>query len=726
MADGQGAGSGAPLPRRATRAGLDLASLTPLFRPASVAIVGASDNPAKIGGLPIRYLKQSGFAGGIHPVNPARETVQGLPAHSRIAEIPGALDLVVIAVPAREVRGALLEAAEAGARAAIIFSAGFAEIGAEGAAEQELLAAIGREAGIRMLGPNCSGFANFSNGAWVTFAPLLGEGQAQPGNVGMISQSGAFANFGYRVGRDRGVAFSHWITTGNAVDVDVADGIAFLAEDPGTDVILFYMEGCEDGSRFAEALALAHARGKPVAGVKVGATEAGVAAVSSHTASLAGADHVFDAVLRQHGVYRARSVGELFDIGYAASRGVRPANGKIAIASISGGVGVLLADAAAERGLDVAPMSESAQAEIRRIIPFAGAANPVDVTAQVINDLDLLEKCLDVIIKQGDYAAAVCFMGYLGLSEEYSPRIPALLDGIRTRMPDRTLAFSTLFRPEIRERLIADGHLVFEEPTDAIRAIAALRGFAEHFARAPEPAPVPPPPSQALSGLAGPLSEPASLELLCAAGVPVVAPVVARTADDARAAFRAVQAIGGGRAVLKIVSPDLLHKSDVGGVALGIESEDEAAAAFERVTAAVASGAPDARTEGCLLAPMIDGGVETILGVTHDPIFGPVVMFGLGGVFAEVLKDVTFRVAPFSEDEARRMIDEIRGAALLGGARGRPPADRDALSKALAALSRFAAANADRIESIDVNPFLVRETGAVALDAVVTARDVRE
>lgn len=701
---------------------IDLKSLAPLFRPASIAIVGASDNPAKIGGLPIRYLKAAGFSGAIHPVNPARETVQGLTAWPRLADIPGDVDLVVIAVPARDVRGVLLKAAEKGVKGAIIFSAGFAELGASGAAEQAELAAIGRDAGIRMLGPNCSGFANFSNGAWVTFAPLLGEGQARPGNVGMVSQSGAFANFGYRVGRDRGVAFSQWITTGNAIDVDVADGVAFLADDPQTEAILFYMEGCADGRKFADALAFARYKKKPVIGVKVGATGAGAAAVGSHTASLAGADHVFDAVMRQHGVYRARTVEELFDIGYAAANGATPVNDKVAIASISGGVGVLLADAAASRGLDVAPMPAAAQDAIRGIIPFAGAMNPVDVTAQVINDLDLLEKCLDVILQQGEYGTVACFMGYLGLSEEYSPRILPLLNAIRARRPDSTVVFSTLFRSEIRAQLVAEGHLFFEEPTHAIRAVSALRGFADSFSRQAEAAPQLENPAPALVEADGALNELDSLNLLREAGVPAVAPLRVRSEEEARRAFRALAKDRPGPAVLKILSSDLIHKSDVGGVALGLETEDAAAEAFARVTSLVTENAPDARTEGCLLAPMMWGGVETILGVARDPIFGPVVMFGLGGVFAETLKDVTFRVAPFGEDEARRMIGEIRASAVLDGVRGAPAVDRAALARALSTLSRFAAANADRIESVDVNPFLVRPEGAVALDAVVTAQ----
>ncbi|QIE56608.1 acetate--CoA ligase family protein [Pikeienuella piscinae] len=701
---------------------IDLKSLAPLFRPASIAIVGASDNPAKIGGLPIRYLKAAGFSGAIHPVNPARETVQGLTAWPRLADIPGDVDLVVIAVPARDVRGVLLKAAEKGVKGAIIFSAGFAELGASGAVEQAELAAIGRGAGIRMLGPNCSGFANFSNGAWVTFAPLLGEGQARPGNVGMVSQSGAFANFGYRVGRDRGVAFSQWITTGNAIDVDVADGVAFLADDPQTKAILFYMEGCADGRKFADALAFARSKKKPVIGVKVGATGAGAAAVGSHTASLAGADHVFDAVMRQHGVYRARTVEELFDIGYAAANGAAPVNDKVAIASISGGVGVLLADAAASCGLDVAPMPAAAQDTIRGIIPFAGATNPVDVTAQVINDLDLLEKCLDVILQQGEYGTVACFMGYLGLSEEYSPRILPLLNAIRARRPDSTVVFSTLFRPEIRAQLVAEGHLFFEEPTHAIRAVSALRGFADSFSRQAEAAPQLEKPAPALAGAEGALNEFDSLSLLREAGVPAVAPLRVRFEEEARRAFRALAKDRPGPVVLKILSSDLMHKSDVGGVALGLETEDAAAEAFARITSLVAENAPDARTEGCLLAPMMWGGVETILGVARDPIFGPVVMFGLGGVFAETLKDVTFRVAPFGEEEAARMIGEIRASAVLGGVRGAPAVDRAALARALSTLSRFAAANADRIESVDVNPFLVRPEGAVALDAVVTAR----
>ncbi|SLN70680.1 acetate--CoA ligase family protein [Oceanibacterium hippocampi] len=708
------------LPR--TPKAIDLASLDALFRPRSVAVIGASANAGKIGGLPIHYLKRAGYDGDIYPINPRRTEIQGLKSWPSLAAVPAAVDLAVIAVPAAQVREALLVVAAKGTKSAIIFSAGFAELGADGVRLQDELAAIGRKAGIRLLGPNCSGYANFANGAWVTFAPLLEEGQDSVGNVGLVSQSGAFANFGYRVGRNRGIRFSQWLTTGNTIDVDIADGLAFLAADENTKVILVYMEGCADGARFIEALALARARRKPVVVVKVGTTEAGAAAVSSHTAALAGEDSVFDAVLRQYGAYRARSVEELFDIGYAAANGTLPNSAKIAITSISGGVGVLLADEAATRGLDIAPMPEPAQAALRELVPFAGTRNPVDVTAQVINDFDLFDRSLEVVLQQGDYDMLVCFMGYLGLSKEYGPRILPLWESVRRRHPERTLAVATLFDPAIRQALEEAGHLVFEEPTHAVRALAALRHFAESFGRADGAAVSRPPGLLSLPAEAGPLNELDSLAIVQAAGIPTIGAIAVGSAEEATQAFRRIDAEGGRRAVLKVVSRELPHKSEAGGVRLGICSEEEAGAAYSEVMARVAQRAPGIAVDGALVAPMAEPGIETIIGVHRDPVFGPVVMFGLGGVFAEVLRDVAFRVAPFDVAEARRMIAETKASAILAGARGGPAVDVGILAQALADLSRFASAHAERVESIDINPFSVGPTAACALDAVVVLR----
>ncbi|MGH6927642.1 MAG: CoA-binding protein, partial [Dongiaceae bacterium] len=331
-------------------------SLDKLLRPESIAIIGASDEPSRIGGRPLAYLLAAGFRGPLYPVNSKRSVVPGLKAYPTIAEVPGTVDFAVIAVAAAQAIAAVGDCAARGVGAAVIFTAGFAEVGPAGAALQDRIAAIARESGMRVLGPNCLGLFSTENGFYPTFTTSLDRGLPKPGRLSIVSQSGAFGSHLYFTVIGRGLGMRHWIATGNEVDVDVAECLHWVAEDPGTDVIMAYTEGVKDGARFIAALEAARARRKPVIFMKVGRSALGAAVVSSHTAALAGADAVYDAVLRRHGAYRARSAEEMVDIAYAAGRGVYPASERLGLITISGGVGALMADDAGERGLKLPPM----------------------------------------------------------------------------------------------------------------------------------------------------------------------------------------------------------------------------------------------------------------------------------------------------------------------------------------------------------------------------------
>jgi acetate---CoA ligase (ADP-forming) len=406
---------------------------------------------------------------------------------------------------------------------------------------------------------------------------------------------------------------------------------------------------------------------------------------------------------------------ELFDTGYAAAQARElPENDRIGIVTVSGGVGVLMADAAAARGLDVTPAPQALQDKIRAMVPFAGARNPVDVTGQIVSDMGILERALEMVTGDGTYASVAAFVGSIGRSPINGPRFKEAFPRIRREFPQTLLAVSCYHTAEFRAALDGAGCMLFDEPTHAVRAIAALTHFRRAFKRAPVAAPALP--------AAEPLPQPpcdeaAALAVLAHAGIPVVPHRLVRSAEEAAAAADAL----GLPAVLKIVSPDITHKTDIGGVALNLASCDAVRQAFDAVTARAAHAAPEAALKGCLVAPMVRGGVETILGVQWDPVFGPVVMLGLGGIFVEALKDVTFRLAPFDEDEAMRMIGELRALPVLKGTRGQPPADLSALAKALTTLSRFAAAQGPALRSLDINPFLVQAEGegACALDAVL-------
>ncbi|WP_369645268.1 acetate--CoA ligase family protein [Variovorax sp. V118] len=692
-------------------------SLSALFAPRAIAVVGASSNAQKIGGIPVDYQRRFGFEGALYPVNPNADRIQDLPAFPSLRAIGQPVDLAILAVPSALVDGALDDAIAAGVKGVVLFSSGFAEVGAEGAAAQARLGDKARAAGVRLVGPNCLGFMNIARHVYATFSPAPGVGRVMPGRIGLVSQSGAFGAYAYAMARARGVGLSLWATTGNEADVQVADCLAWLAQDPDTDVIMAYMEGCRDGPRLRAALALAQANGKPVVMVKVGRTALGAEAAASHTAALAGDDAVYDAVFRQYGVLRARNLTEFFDLAHSAAVAGRPRDRSIGLFTLSGGVGALMADEASAQGLDAQPLSEAAQDTLRSWVPFAAPRNPVDITGQVTNDMTLIDRTARVMLDDQGFASWMGFLAAAGASDAFWPVLRSLVASLREAYPDTLLAVSTLLSPERRAELEAMRCLVFADPSDGIRTIAALAGLKPAAAVAATPASTKAP----LTLAPGTMSEPDALALLADAGVPVVAHRVVRSADEAAAAAEAL----GEAVVVKIVSADIPHKSDVGGVALGLRGAAQARAAFERTRDLALTARPEARLDGALVARMLTGGVECIAGVHRDPVFGPVLMFGLGGIHVETLRDVSLRALPITRDDALAMVRELRAFAILNGARGRPPVDLDSIADALCALADFAQRAGDSLDSAEINPLIARpqaEGGCVAVDALVVGR----
>lgn len=699
-----------------------LPSLSRLFDPQGIAIVGASATPGKIGAMPVSLLLQHGYGGRIVPVNPRADTIAGLPAVPGLDALDADIDLAILAVPAAHAAQALERARPGQVGAAVVFTSGFSETGAQGAAEQDRLCAIARERGIRLLGPNCLGFMNVRRNVYATFSPAPANGIVAAGGIGMVTQSGAFGAYAYSMARERGLGLSHWISTGNEADIDVADCIEWLAGDTHTGVIMAYMEGCRDGAKLRRALSAARAAGKPVVVTKIGRTQAGAQAAASHTAALAGDDAVYDALFRQYGALRARSIEEFFNLGYALDTWKHPPQGRrLGIFTISGGVGALMADDAADSGLTLPEPAADAQARLLERVPFASGRNPVDVTGQAVSEPGLLLATADDMLADGRYDALAVFLAAAGSSEALWPTFEAFARQMQARHPDVPLAISALFPPARRRELERLGCLVFPDPSAAVRTIAAVAAMASHSGRGTTQSD-PAPDTANRAPLRETYTEIQAMELLRDVGMPASPCALAVDAD---AAVRAAEDLGAAGqdipVVLKVVSPDITHKSDVGGVKLNIRGEDAVRRAYADIMAAVSQHRPDARVEGVLVAPMAPKGVECIAGVHCDPVFGPVVMFGLGGVFVEVLKDVSFRLAPFGRDEALDMIREIKGYALLQGARGAPPCDVDALADALATLSRFAHARAGDFSSVEINPLLAlpEGQGAVALDAVV-------
>ena len=688
--------------------------LTPLLAPASVAIFGASNDPTRISGRSLRYYREAGYQGALYPINPTRDTVQGLKAYPDIAGVPGPVECAVIAVPANLAIESMEACVAKGVRAVVMFTAGFAEIGAEGRAMQTRITEIAHDGGIRLCGPNCLGLFNMRIGHTPTFSSFLEEGPTPAGPLGMVTQSGAFGTHLLALTARRGIAVGVWLSTGNEADVSVADGISFLADDPDTTAIACYVEAIKDGAAFAEAVARARANGKPVIAMKVGTSTVGAAAAASHTASLAGADAVYDAAFRQLAVERAKTPEDLVNIAYACTRGRLPRSRRLAVMTMSGGAGVLMADAAEEGGLELTPLSDAAQKEVVGWVPFAAARNPVDVTAQVLNDPSILDKSFELLFGQENFPAMVGFFTTWASSPQMAEPLFQAVSGAARRYPDRYFALSAIAAPEMQRRYEEAGIGVFEDPWRAVESIAAAVRAAERLAAPPPQVPAVP---QNLPPLPkGRIAEHEAKRILAGAGIPVLDERLVIDAGEAAVVAPHI----GDRLVLKIVSPDIPHKTEMGGVMLDVPAS-EAAAAFDRMIERIRQRAPRAAIDGVLISPMVRGGVEMILGVQNDPVFGPVVLLGLGGIFVEVLRDVTFRIAPFGVEEAHRMIGELRGRAMLEGARGQPPCDLDALALALSKLSIFAAAKRAEFTSIDINPLLVRPRGegAAALDALI-------
>lgn len=691
--------------------------LDAFFKAEGIAVVGASDDINKIGGRPVHLLRKYGYAGPIYPVNPRAGEIQGLTAYASVRDLPTAPDMAVLAVPAGATAEALRDCAARGVKAVVVLSSGFAEAGPEGVALQDELVGIARAAGIRLLGPNCLGTISVVDGAIGSFSIVLEENMPPLGQVGIVSQSGNIGSYMVQNVALRRLGVSRFIATGNEADVDVADGIAAMAQDPHTRVILCCMETCRSAERLIAALDMARANGKPVIVLKIGATESGQAAAASHTGALAGSDAVIDAVFRRHGALRVRSVEELLDVGHAASQllpGRLPAGKRLTVVAASGGFGIMMADAASNAGFTLPPLSEPTKAVIRETVPTAGTENPVDASAQMSSRPDILFKMLSALMEEPNTDATLLF---LSLSLHNSRLRGIYLDAlaqIRAAHPERLLVIAAAGPADAVAEIVALGIPVFPSidsavgGLDGLARLGALRS-AGNVARA-EIAP------ETLDPAAF-RNEYNAKQALGAAGIAVLPEAVATSADEA------AELAGrfGFPVVLKIVSEDIAHKTEIGGVVLNLGDAEAVRAAHDRILANAAARAPGARIDGVLVTPMAGKGAELIMGISRDPVFGPVAMVGIGGIYAEVLQDVQVQTAPVSETEALAMIRSLRMFPVLDGARGLARADVSAAAQTLARLSEFAVRHAGQVAEIDLNPVLVRAEGegVVALDALL-------
>ncbi len=693
------------------------AGLTPLLAPRSVAVLGASSDPTRISGRPIAYMKSQGFQGGLYPINPNRTEIQGLKAYASINDVPEVPDVAIVAVASEVAAAAVEDLGKKGVKAIVMFTAGFAEMDDAGAVAQDKMVATARSYGMRILGPNCLGVFDARRSYYATFSSSFDSGWPVPGRIGIASQSGAYGTHLYTLARNRGIGASTCIMTGNEADVTVGECIGWLAENEDVDVIAVYAEGIREAPGLIAALEAARAARKPVVMQKVGRSELGTKAAKSHTASIAGDDAVTEAIMNEFGVFRASNSEQMLDIAHTATRKIYPVKNTLGVITVSGGAGVLISDVAETLGLSMPEMPMDAQKRLRALVPFCAPRNPVDATAQVSNDVSLVKTFTESMIRDGGYSSVLGFFSMTASSRRW-PSIKEQLNAVKEENPGHLYVLSVIVPPEGRDELETDGWVVHEDPTRAVVAIDAMGRFGAAFAK-PAGAPAPTVPAVTLPAVTP--TEAEAKRLLATAGI-ASAPEAECT--DAEAAVAAAAKFGF-PVVMKILSPDILHKSEIGGVLLDVSDAAGVREGFALLLQRAKSAAPTARIEGVLVAKQLKGGVECIMGIMQDPVFGPIAMFGLGGIFVEILKDVVFRRCPFGPDVAEEMIRSIKGAPLLLGARGRNKADVKALADTLSRLSAFAVAAGPKLASIDINPvFAMPEgEGAFAVDAVVEVGD---
>jgi len=707
--------------------------LRALLAPRAIAVLGASDDPVKIGGRPLAFLLRYQYAGKVYPVNPSRKTVQGLPAFASIADVPAPVDLAVVVLPAAAVEPALEAAAAHGVRAAIVFSSGFAEVGRAGREAQARLTALARRTGLRIVGPNCQGIAHLPTRLMTTFASGFLDEPLCIGPIAMVSQSGAMAGMLYELARTQGLGLNYWVSTGNEADVQAADILAAVVADGETRVACCYLEDVKDAARFREALARAHQHRVPVFVLKSGRSAQGQRAAASHTGSLAGEDAVYDAVFRDWGALRAADPADLLRLPQAFLR-YAEAGPRVAILSNSGGLGVLSVDLCVDLGLIPAEFSAETTAGLRAALPdFAAPQNPVDLTAQILTDPGMLMRVLPLLEADPGVDMIVFQVALFGAATDVGR---FARDVGRVAASTGKVVAMSCPQPHVVARFREAGVLAFDDSTVALRSLACLaevtrrrpRWRARLAAAAVAPAPTPPaaprptissPPGAAPRVSAeGFLSEWESRRRLEPFGLPLVA---SRLSADPDAAAAAADALGY-PVVVKICSPDLPHKSDAGGVALGLGDGAAVREASRRILDTVAARAPRARLEGLLVQRQVKGELELALGVKRDPVFGPVVLVAAGGVLIETLRDFRLLLPPIDTEAAEEALRALRIAALWDGVRGRPPLDLAAAAELLVRLGEAARSLAAAgVTEMDLNPVSVgtRGAGATILDALL-------
>ena len=689
--------------------------LAKFFNPRSIAIIGASQDLVSISGQPLNHLVSHNYAGNIYPVNPKYQDILGVKCYPSLAALPEVPDLVLVLINAARVADMLRECGRLGVPYVIVFSSGFSETGGKGVAMQRELAAIAAEYNIGIIGPNCQGMINPADRVYAGFGSNF-SADYDGGRISMVSQSGGF---GFSVmnlaALDGGLNFRQMVTTGNEIGVSSLDFINYFIDDAYTDIIVCYMEGVKDAHRLIETGNRALARKKPIFAWKVGNSEQGQKAAASHTANLGGAMALYKAAFRQGGIIQVDDIQDVIDYSLAFQCGKLPRGNRVAIITISGGAGILMTDECVSRGMQVPQLAAATIDKLRDIVPsFGSLGNPVDVTAAIFSDLTMISRTLNAVLDDPNVDSIAMINASLmgGLAASVAKEIAAV-----AAHSDKPIFLAWSARDVVAQEAYAMLDAVkiphYKSPVRCGRALAALSWHAEAMRRAEavraEKVPVITSAAarKMLAGRQDDVIEFAAKQVLAQYGIGITKEELATSRDDAVVLAQRI----GYPVVLKVQSSDISHKTEAKAVRLGLASDADVAAAYDEILRNAKAYKSDARIDGVLVQEMVGGGIEAILGVTNDPLFGPAVMFGLGGIFAEVLKDVAFRIAPVTKSGALEMIAEIKGYAVLTGARGAAHADIDALADAIVRLSALALDLKDHVAELDINPLFVFPNG---------------
>lgn len=692
-----------------------------LFEPQSIAVIGAAREEGKLGNIILRNLINSGFSGPLYPVNPKADEILGRKCYPSVMDIPGPVDLAVIVVPSRVVPAVLEEAGKKGVKASIIITAGFKEVGKEGAELERKVGEIARQYGMRVLGPNCLGIINTHHNMNATFT----RNYPRRGRIAISSQSGAICTSILDWAKKTRMGFSKFISVGNKVDVDEADLLEYLGKDDQTQVIGMYIEGVNRGQEFLRQASIT-TRTKPILALKSGRTSSGAKAASSHTGALSGSDAVYEAALQQSGVVRAKTIDEFYDLLQVFGRMPLPDGDGVAIVTNAGGLGVMAADATSDFGLRLASFESETIEKLKSYLPpEANVYNPVDVLGDA--SAERYEFAINAVLSDPNVSMVVVVLAPTDTVDIMAvANIVATFAG-RTTSPLVAAFVGGEDCDQGIEVLREAGIPSYESPDRALKALSAMVQYRRmrDSRQTMEPVTVEGDREAVRKILEGvksenrlTLREDEGKEILKAYGVPIPKEALATTADEAVEKAREI----GYPVVMKIASPDIFHKTDVGGVAVGVKDDEEVRSYFDIITRRSRERMPEARIDGVLIQQMVSGR-EVIVGMVRDEQFGPVLTFGLGGIFVEILKDVSQRIAPLTMADVNTMITSIKAYPILSGARGRKPADIKALKDIILRIAQISL-DFPEISEFEVNPVIVADEGegACAVDALVTIR----